>query len=160
MRHQKGFCLVELLVVLGVIALISALLIPALLRANQKVKTISCQANLKQWNASLSLYALDNHDFMPPEGKPNPLHDEASSGWYSTLSSYLNLPSYYIQEWRTNHSVDLPKSLYLCPGNKRKSNGKNLFHYAINQYLDGTGEFDSPARLSSLPNPSTMVWMF
>ena len=62
MRKPKGFTLVELLVVIGVIALLLALLMPSLQRARKQTKTVTCQANLKHWGLVLAAYTSDNND--------------------------------------------------------------------------------------------------
>ncbi|MGD8787431.1 MAG: type II secretion system protein [Phycisphaerales bacterium] len=63
-KHQiyhKGFTLIELLVVVAIIALLMAILMPALNRVRKQAKATSCQARLKQWALIWSLYASDNN---------------------------------------------------------------------------------------------------
>ncbi len=87
MRRSRGFTLIELLMVIAVIALLMALLLPALQRARNHARAAVCQANLKQWGTVLALYAEDSDGLMPilsssnvlwffrgswlPEGDPN-----------------------------------------------------------------------------------------
>jgi len=58
--RRRGFTLIELLVVIAAIALLMALLAPALSRARKQAKATVCQARLKQWGTILALYAQDN----------------------------------------------------------------------------------------------------
>jgi prepilin-type processing-associated H-X9-DG protein len=58
--------LVELLVVIAIVAVLLALLLPAISRAREQSRTAVCLANLKHIGQGLHLYALDNHDFLPP----------------------------------------------------------------------------------------------
>jgi len=160
MNRQKGLCLVELLMVIAILGFLSALLLPALIRAGRMAKGAVCKSNLKQWHCALALYAIDQGDMMPPEGRPNPVPGSETTGWYQALPPLVDQQAYGNQTWRTNPSVSLPKSLFLCPSNPRKSNGRNLFHYSLNQYLDGSGDSDAPTRLGSIESPSRMVWMF
>jgi prepilin-type N-terminal cleavage/methylation domain-containing protein/prepilin-type processing-associated H-X9-DG protein len=60
MRERKGFTLIELLVVIAIMALLVAILLPALQRARRQTKTVACQANLKQWGVILAAYTDDN----------------------------------------------------------------------------------------------------
>jgi prepilin-type N-terminal cleavage/methylation domain-containing protein len=66
----EGFSLVELLVVMTVIGLLAALLFPALSAARENSRRIRCGQNLRQINLALALYALDNHDVLPPPQEP------------------------------------------------------------------------------------------
>ena len=65
MRKRNGFTLIELLVVIAIIALLMAILIPALQRARRQAKTIACQSNLHQWGLVFSMYANDNDGLNP-----------------------------------------------------------------------------------------------
>ncbi len=62
----RGFTLIELLVVIAIIAILAALLLPALARAKEKARTLNCISNLKQLAVCFHLYALDNQDVLPP----------------------------------------------------------------------------------------------
>jgi len=58
--HLSGFTLIELLVVIAIVALLMAILLPALRRARNQARAVVCQANLKQWGTILILYTEDN----------------------------------------------------------------------------------------------------
>ncbi|MDE3066190.1 MAG: DUF1559 domain-containing protein [Verrucomicrobiota bacterium] len=61
-----GFTLLELLVVIAIIAILAALLFPALARAKEKAQGVSCINNLKQLMTAMTLYTGDNHELFPP----------------------------------------------------------------------------------------------
>jgi prepilin-type N-terminal cleavage/methylation domain-containing protein/prepilin-type processing-associated H-X9-DG protein len=70
-RSFRAFSLVELLVVLGIIALLVGILMPALHRARQQAQSVACRANLQQIGQSLLIYANDNGGWMfPPSNGP------------------------------------------------------------------------------------------
>ena len=59
-RQRRGFTLIELLVVIAIIALLMAILMPALRRVKEQGKMIKCLGNLRQWNLIASMYTGDN----------------------------------------------------------------------------------------------------
>jgi prepilin-type N-terminal cleavage/methylation domain-containing protein/prepilin-type processing-associated H-X9-DG protein len=65
-RKAKGFTLVELLVVIGIIAVLVAMLLPALNRARRASKRVQCAANLKQLGNALQMYVIESKGELPP----------------------------------------------------------------------------------------------
>ena len=65
-RRFPGFTIVELLVVIGIIALLVSILMPALNRARQQAQTAQCLSNLRQIGAAVQMYANDNKGFLVP----------------------------------------------------------------------------------------------
>ena len=65
---KKTFTLIELLVVIAIIAILAAMLLPALSKARQKAHNVGCQSNLKQVGLSMILYTEDNDDSYAPTG--------------------------------------------------------------------------------------------
>lgn len=69
-KHRAAFTLVELLVVIGIISLLIAILLPALLRAREAANTVRCASNLRQIGIILRQYANDNRQQLPNLGWP------------------------------------------------------------------------------------------
>jgi prepilin-type N-terminal cleavage/methylation domain-containing protein len=87
-RAKAGFTLIELLVVIAIIAILAALLLPALAAAKQKAIRVQCASNLKQWGLAVIMYANDNRESFPL----NPTSDGASG--FAWMAMRLNTNFY------------------------------------------------------------------
>ena len=85
-RRATGFTLVELLVVIGIIALLIAMLLPALNKAREAARTTACMSNLRQLGLGLMLYSSNNGDWLPPGSLS---HGGDVVTWYYAITPYL-----------------------------------------------------------------------
>ena len=68
-RLRNGFTLVEVLIVIGVLAVLAALLIPTLGGARSMARSVECRNNLRQWSVALITYSKDCGGYIPRRGQ-------------------------------------------------------------------------------------------
>ena len=108
---MKRFTLIELLVVIAIIAILAAMLLPALNKARMTAQKSSCQGNLKSFGTAFLQYTGDYEDYMPGT---NTISGYSLAGWKVTLAPYLGIPI-KLTDTAADWYPTLSKGVFRCP---------------------------------------------
>jgi len=146
-RHG-GFTLIELLVVIAIIAILAALLLPALARAKEKGRQAACMSNAHQIGLAMSMYAEDNGGWLPTTTHGS----STNASWIFQLAGQLA-------------NVDRVR---ICPSDPKREErlAAHAASYTLNEYtsvdlVDPFGRaLESFRKLDTLRNPSLTITTF
>jgi prepilin-type N-terminal cleavage/methylation domain-containing protein/prepilin-type processing-associated H-X9-DG protein len=178
---HAGFTLIELLVVIAIIAILAAMLLPALSRAKTKAQEISCLGNLRQWGTALHVSVSDSTDAIPRDGTDNggqygvdtgvtsgPGSPNDDVAWFNVLPPLVgdhSLSYYYNQTGQPQKKFPFPGNdigkIWMCPtvrstpaDNFLQAGKFGFFDYVMNLDLKLKSDIRNGVVGNSFPYPT------
>jgi prepilin-type N-terminal cleavage/methylation domain-containing protein/prepilin-type processing-associated H-X9-DG protein len=166
-HHQKqsAFTLIELLVVIAIIAILAAMLLPALSQAREKARAISCMNNMRQIGQASVIYASDNDGHLPAA----PCRETPDTDQYRHFAwTMANVPVANLQGGTLWNYVQSEKA-FMCPSDKGYTSltstnlrTKRVHSYSFNYQINRTGcaVEGLTVKMSQIPRPSDRILIF
>ncbi len=135
MGKPKGFTLIELLVVIAIIAVLMAILMPALSYVRKQARASACQSNLRQMALAMNLYTIDYDD------KTMTFSHDPGEYWFHQLAPYLSAREY--KNDPASH-IEGVMEVAFCPGTKRQDRSEGSYYGTATlawRYSGGEGSY-------------------
>ncbi len=150
-RRSEGFTLIELLVTIAIIAILAAMLLPAMGAARKKARSAQCQSNLRQLSVTTFLYCQDNNDYLP-------------FAWYDDTdpedNNFLSLLTPVLYQAQFDGYGDFESKVFVCPVRANEPLvGPNPMRISYGMNANTSVAFPDPQtrKLAQVPNPASTL---
>ena len=162
-QDATGFTLVELLTVIGVIAVLVGLVLPVASSARRSAGQVLCASNLRQWGVAVRVYAQENDDFLPRRGQGVGATEiiNRPTDWFNALPPLMRMPAFMNMVSAGTMLRPPATSIWMCP-QAGDFPGSYYWSYAMNMGLsvwDASVNNGLPDRITGVGDISVMVFL-
>lgn len=166
---RRGFTLVEILVVIGIVAVLVGLLLPAVQSARESARQLSCLNNMRQWGLAMQQYETSRRRFPP-----GAIGDASVSGGHDRRTFVISLWPFLDAQtvlgkydlmrpfWdpANREAIDARVPIYYCPSDRAGAWRANVYHHARGNYVCNWGNanfYQSEAGYKKAPFSAHLV---
>ena len=160
-RNHRTFTLIELLIVIAIIAILAAMLLPALNKARDRANSVNCCSNLKQLGSALQMYCNENNDVLISQELPNAGGVQKSWSVKIALDNGFSGKTFACPQMREGQYPirqmtrrDWENAWNVTGGNY---NGGRYIHYGMNRMIGRTDTLGSRGKMTRAAAPSKLL---